>query len=92
MLEPNNEGSILVKTTKSRLKRIIRKEYARLKRQGLIREYSGDEHHEHPHADVPSRSGGGYDSPAANKLADELMEAFLLDVAKTHSKSKQNNC
>ena len=65
-----------MKITKRQLKQIIREEYSRLKRQGLIREHAGDEHHEHPHADVPSRPGGGYNSADANALADELMEAF----------------
>ena len=38
-----------MKITKGRLKRIIREEYAKLKRKGLIGEHVGDEHHEHPH-------------------------------------------
>ena len=62
-----------MKLTKRQLKRIIREEYSRLKRKGLIREMNDDEF---PHADVPSNPGGGYDSAAANRLADELMEAF----------------
>ena len=65
-----------MRLTKRQLKRIIREEYSRLKRRGLIREHVGDEHHEHPHADVPSNPGGGYNSSAANQLAEELMEAF----------------
>ena len=65
-----------MRLTKRQLKRIIREEYTRLKRRGLIREHVGDEHHDHPHADVPLSPGGGYDSAKANKLAEELMEAF----------------
>ena len=65
-----------MRLTKRQLKRIIREEYTKLKRKGLINEHVGDEHHEHPHADVPSRPGGGYDSSAANRLAEELMEAY----------------
>jgi len=61
-----------MRLTKRQLKRIIREEYSRLQRKGLLREM----HEEFPHADVPSRPGGGHNSPAANALADELMEAF----------------
>ena len=61
-----------MKITKRQLKRIIREEYSRLQRKGLLREMNK----EFPHADVPSRPGGGYNSQAANALADELMKAF----------------
>ena len=65
-----------MRLTKRQLKRIIREEYSKINRRARMREHVGDEHHEHPHADVPSNPGGGYDSSSANDLADELMEAF----------------
>ena len=65
-----------MRLTKRQLKRIIREEYSKINRRARMREHVGDEHHKHPHADIPSNPGGGYDSSSANDLADELMEAF----------------
>ena len=52
-----------MRLTKRQLKRIIREEYSRLKRRGLIKETFEDEMFE--------RGGGDYD-----QLADDLMQQF----------------